>query len=205
MSSAAIEKVRRDSSKARDEVLVAMTCQGNERAFAELVRRHIPMAHLVAKSVVGSPDEADDVCQEAFLAALRHIDQCRHPDRFRGWLLTIVRNRAINMVVSESRKATISMEIAGDRAGSENPHADLERKELQFKLHGMAQTLPVSQERVFRLHDVEGWSYGEIAEELGISYGACRVHLHTARKRMRAKLGGETPGIDFPRVVRGVS
>lgn len=205
MSSAVIEKVRRDTSKARDEVLVAMTCQGNERAFAELVRRHLSMAHLMAKSVVGSPDDADDVCQEAFLAAFRNIEQCRNPGRFRGWFLKIVRNRALNAVVSESRKATVSIDIAGDRAGSENPHADLEGKELRFKLHGMAQTLSVTQERVFRLHDVEGWSYGEIAEELGLSYGACRVHLHKARKRMRAKLGGEAPGIDFPGVVRDAS
>jgi RNA polymerase sigma-70 factor, ECF subfamily len=195
MSSAAVETGRQDLSRARDEVLVGMTCHGNERAFAELVRRHLPMAHSVARSVVGSPDEADDVCQEAFLAALRNIEQCRHPDRFRRWLLTIVRNRALNRVRSESRKGTVSVDLVGECAGSEDPHADLERKELRFKLHGLARTLSATQERVFRLHDAEGWGYGEIAEELGISYGACRVHLHMARKRLRAGLGEQRLGI----------
>jgi RNA polymerase sigma-70 factor (ECF subfamily) len=195
MNSSARERARNDFSKARDEALVAMTCQGNERAFAELVRRNIPMAHTLAKSVVGSPDEADDICQEAFLAALRSIEQCRRPDRFRSWLQSIVRNRALNHLASESRRATVSMDVVGECAGLEDPSIDLERKELRFKLYGMAQTLSATQERVFRLRDVEGWNYGEISEELGISHGACRVHLHMARKRLRAGLAEPRLGI----------
>lgn len=195
MSSVAIKMVRQDFSEARDEVLVALTRQGSEQAFAELVRRHMRMAHSVAQSVVGSPDVADDACQEAFLAALRHIEQCRQPERFRSWLLTIVRNRALNMVTSKPKKLAISMDVVGELPGSEDPHADLERKELRSRLDRLAETLSVMQEKVFKLHDVEGWSHTEIAEELGISNGSCRVHLHVARKRLRASLGGMNLGI----------
>lgn len=195
MSSAALKEVRQDFSGVRDGALVALTRQGSERAFEELVRRHIQTAHSVAQSVVRSPDLADDACQEAFLAALRHIDQCRYPERFRGWLLTIVRNRALNMITSESKRSTISIDVAGEFPGQEDPHTDLERKELRSKLDTLAKTLSAMQKKVFRLHDVEGWSHTEIAEELGISYGSCRVHLHVARKRLRASLGEKKLGI----------
>jgi RNA polymerase sigma-70 factor (ECF subfamily) len=195
MSATAKKGARRNFSEARDEVLVALTRQGNEQAFEELVRRYTRTAHSVAQSVVGSPDLADDVCQEAFLAALRNMEKCRQPGRFRAWLLTIARNRALNMIASESKKSIVSIDVAGEFSGPEDPHADLERKELRSKLHRLALKLSGMQERVFRLHEFEGWGHTEIATELGISYGASRVHLHLARKRLRVGLREKQLGI----------
>jgi RNA polymerase sigma-70 factor (ECF subfamily) len=137
---------------------------------------------------------ADDVCQEAFLAALIHIEQCRNPDRFRAWLLRIVRNRALNLKTSESAKAAISMDVAGQLSSAETPHSDLERKELSCELGRAVKALSGLRKRVFELHDIEGWSHTEISEQLGISRGASRVHLHMARKRLRARLAEREEG-----------
>ena len=75
-----------------DGILVANVRRGDSRAFDQLVRRHLRAAHAVARSQLRNPDDADDVCQEAFIKALKRIDDCRDPEKFRAWLLTIVRN-----------------------------------------------------------------------------------------------------------------
>ena len=78
-----------------DGVLVERAREGDPEAFDVLVRRHLGSAYAVAVSVVLEPADAEDVCQDAFLTALEQLDRCQ-PERFAGWLLTIVRNRAIS-------------------------------------------------------------------------------------------------------------
>jgi len=171
-----------------DADLVEGVRKGDSAAFAELVRRFVRVAHSVAYSVVGSPDLADDVCQEAFITALQRIEQCRHPDRFRGWLLTIVRNRALNLKASESFRSGSSLDTAGQFAAAEDPDVDLERSEINEAISQAADQLSGLKREVYRLHDLEGLSHSEIAETLGISKGASRVHLHMARKKLKARL-----------------
>ena len=60
------------------------------------MRRHLRAAYAVALAVLGRPADADDVAQDAFIAALERIDDCRDPARFSGWLIKIVRNRALH-------------------------------------------------------------------------------------------------------------
>ena len=80
-----------------DRTLVVRVRTGDPRAFELLVRRHLRIAHAVARTTLnGDADEVDDVVQESFIVALQKIDECRDPARFRAWLLTIVRNRAHN-------------------------------------------------------------------------------------------------------------
>ena len=64
----------------------------NRRKSLGTVRRHLRAAHAVARAKLDNPGDADDVCQDAFIKALERIDDCRNPDGFRAWLLTIVRN-----------------------------------------------------------------------------------------------------------------
>ena len=81
-----------------DAHLVAQVRKGDEQAFEILVRRHLGAAHSFAYSILGEDADADDVCQDAFIIALRRVEQCRAPERFRAWLLAIVRNAAIEKV-----------------------------------------------------------------------------------------------------------
>lgn len=172
-----------------DAMLVRAVQRGDQAAFETLVRRHLRAAHAAALALTDDADDADDVCQDAFVAALGKIAQCRDPDRFRAWLLAIVRNRALDM---RTRRRTGPAGEELDRAASagESPFQSADRSELRGRLAVALDTLTELQRRVLLLHDFEGWRHAEISVELGISHVSSRFNLHVARKAMRARLKG---------------
>ena len=178
-----------------DPRLVARARAGEARAFEELVRRYLRPAHAVALGVLGNPADAEDVCQDAFLAALEKLDECRDPERFAAWLLRIVRNRALNFRERRTRREGEPLErVPAAAAGGDDPARDAERSELRERLVAALDLLPPSQREVVLLHDLEGWAHREIAELLGTSEGAVRVRLFEARRRLRSELGPEVDG-----------
>lgn len=175
-------------SEEEDARLVVRTRDGDGDAFELLVRRHLALARKVALGVTKDPHDADDVCQEAFVKALTKIEDCRKPERFRSWLMTIVKNTALNAVDRERRRRTEPLEHAGRLAGGGNPEAYARREALRERLARAVSELSEMQRRVLLLHDYEGWSHVEIAEELDIAAGTSRYHLHAARGNMRELL-----------------
>ena len=173
-----------------DGILVARVKRGDAKAFDKLVRRHLRAAHAVARARLNDPAEADDVCQDAFIKALERIDACRDPEKFRAWLLTIVRNTAHNRREYNRVRQGASLESAKTAASGDSPYDDVRRSELRRDLSNAMGGLTELQRRVLVLHDLEGWKHHEIGEELGISSGSSRVHLHVARKAMRKSLSG---------------
>ncbi len=171
-----------------DRVLVEGARRGDERAFETLVRRHLRTAHSVAMSVVHDQDEADDVCQEAFLAALRRLDQLKDPDRFQGWILRIAKNVALNHRKRNGRRVALPLESLENLPGPGDPDLTLREKEVDEEVRDAVAHLSGLPKKVFVLHELEGWDHGEISEELGISKGASRVHLFLARRTLRQKL-----------------
>lgn len=172
-----------------DAELVQRVRAGEAAAFDHLVRRHLRVAHSVARRQLdGNHHDADDVVQEAFLAALTKIDDCRTPARFRAWLLTIVRNSAHKYREREAVRETEPLDERPAEAAQANPSRRVEASELRAELQTAMTELTELQRRAFALYDLEGWTHSEIAEELDISAGSSRVHLHEARKRIRAHL-----------------
>lgn len=176
----------------RDAVLVARARLGEAKAFEALVRRHLRAGFLVARQLVVSDADAEDVCQDAFVKALERLDECREPDRFRSWFLAIVRNRAHNLRKYEKRRQAESLDlrVASPAAG---PARDLDQVELRRRLAGALDQLTEKQRQVVLLHDYEGWQHAEIGERLGISAGASRFNLHAARKKLRKLLESDRP------------
>ena len=173
-----------------DAALVAAVVEGDERAFEKLVRRHLRSALAVAGARLAIPSDAEDVCQEAFMIALQRIEQCRDPSRFRGWFLTIVKNRAHSRREYEAVRAAADIDDTQIPDGSGSAERTLELEELRGELEEALSHLSELQRRVIVLHDMEGWKHQEIARRLAISYGSSRVHLHKARRRMRDLLRG---------------
>lgn len=172
-----------------DTELVALARSGDHDAFGELVRRYQRPAYSVALSVAGNHQDAEDAAQEAFLTALQRLDDCRNPARFGAWFLSIVRNRARNLVRRESLR---SGDPIPDTAHSKEPSPAkaAQLAALRSRLEAALQTLPEVQREIVLLHDWEGWKHDEIAERLGIPSGTVRSHLHFARKALRAELAG---------------
>lgn len=156
-------------------------------AFGLLVRRYQRPAYAVALSVVGRHEDAEDAAQEAFLVALERLDECRNPDRFGGWLLTIVRNRSKNLIRRETLRDTDEVP-PGARSKIPMPDRVTEMSELRGLLEEAMQDLPEVQREIVMLHDLEGWKHREIAERLDLPPGTVRSHLHFARKALRKAL-----------------
>lgn len=174
--------------KVDDGQLVRLTLAGEEEAFGRLVRRYRRAAFAVALSVTGHRENAEDVAQEAFLVALERLDDCRKPERFAGWLMTIVRNRARNLIRRESLR---DAERLHDTVPSRNrgPAGVTELVRLRERLEEALAELTEVQREVVLLHDLEGWKHREIAERMGLPSGTVRSHLHFARKALREGLG----------------
>ena len=170
-----------------DATLVERARMGDGEAFGQLVTRYSRAAYLVALSVIGRPQDAEDAAQEAFLVALERIDDCRSPGKFGGWLMTIVRNRSNNLVRREALRATDPIPFSA-RSSTPTPEKEAQLSELRDELAGALGELPEVQREIVLLHDLEGWKHREIAQRLGLPAGTVRSHLHYARKALRKLL-----------------
>lgn len=169
--------------------LVRLAAAGDERAYSELVARYMRPAYMVALSVTRRHEDAEDAAQEALLVALQRIKECRNPDRFGGWLMTIVRNRSRNLLRRESLRETSAIPDTAP-SGGPLPDRQTERSEMEGRLRDALDELTEVQREVVLLHDLEGWKHREIAERLELPSGTVRSHLHFARKALRNLLDG---------------
>lgn len=171
-----------------DGELVRRARQGASEAYGALVQRYMRAAYAVALSVTRRHEDAEDAAQESFMVALERLDECRNPDRFAGWLMTIVRNRSRNLVRRESLRDSDPVPESASHKGP-TPDRVAERMELRRLLSEALDELPEVQRQIVLLHDLEGWKHREIAERLDLPSGTVRSHLHFARKALREVLG----------------
>jgi RNA polymerase sigma factor (sigma-70 family) len=175
-----------------DSQLVAATLAGDRAAFARLIDRHGARAAAVAASILGRTD-AEDVVQEALLAAYLGLDRLRRPERFGSWLCAIAANLARMRL--RQRGSHVSFDELGGRRFSTGeadlrltPQEAVEAAELMQLVRSAFEALPPRQRDVALLYYVDGLSCGEIAALLGSSTGAVRVGLHRARRELRRRL-----------------
>lgn len=167
-----------------DERLVAASLDGDEEAFAALVSRHAGRARAVALAHVRRPEEADDVVQEAVLAAFLGLRRLRDPRRFSSWLCAI----AANLAKMRLRRDRVARSLGDVSGGALVPEGVDLRLDAEDDLEAL-DVLPAGEREAVVLHYVDGFSCDEIAARLGRSPGAVRVRLHRARRRLRAHLG----------------
>jgi RNA polymerase sigma-70 factor (ECF subfamily) len=168
--------------------LVSQARRGDAAAFEALVRRHYGAAHAIALALTGNTMDAEDVVQDAFVRALERLDTCQ-PDRFSGWLCTIVRNHAHTVRARERLRAGEELEPV-DPPGRDRTDRAVERNELVRTLEVALAGLSPVQREIVLLHDLEGWRHREIADALGISEVMTHQHLFQARRTLRASLAG---------------
>jgi len=166
----------------RDHVIAAQG--GSDAAFAELVRLHQRRAYAVARAIVLSHEDAEDAVQDGFLHAYRALDRFRSDQPFGAWLNRIVANAALDLV--RRRKVRDADELPETLA---LPFRDPgEADELRTRLSEALTHLTDRQRSVIVLHDVEGFTHGEIGSMLGMPEGTARSDLHHARAALRRLL-----------------
>jgi len=178
-----------------DADLVARAQGGDTGAFESLVKRHIRAAHAVAFAVLGEQSDADDAVQDGFLSALQHLGACSPAEKFRAWLLTIVRNRAFDLKRRGRVRSVEMLEEGTAQAHGPSPLDLAERSELNVRLSAAIGMLTDTQREVLMMHDVEGWKHTDIAHLLGLAESTVRVHLLHARRRLRTLLLAVAPEI----------
>ena len=167
-----------------DAALVRAAQRGSADAFDELFARHWPRAYRVACLVCGDADAAEDVAQEAFLAAIRALDRFDRRRPFGPWLHRIVVNRAID----HPRARALRREVAGDRAPEPvAPEPVAPDEELAEALA----TLGVEQRAVVVLRHLLGSTPGEIARLLDLPRGTVNSRLRRGLDTLAAGLGTE--------------
>lgn len=141
----------------------------------------------MARAVVGDPDAAEDVCQDALFRIWRRLGECRDAERFGAWLASAVRRLALN-----SLRGTRPTSALGD-APSRGPLPDrlVEDAELRDRLDNAMARLGEEQRHAVLLFDQEGWSHARIAELLGTTEAMSRQHLMLGRRRLRQLLAHE--------------
>lgn len=170
---------------ADERALVIAAQQGEQEAFAELVRRHQRRAYTVARAIVLNHEDAEDAVQDAFLHVFRALHRFLPDQAFGAWLHRIVANAALD--VTRRRKVRDADELPETVA---SPFRDpAEGGELRERLQTALETLPTRQRSVLVLHDVEGFRHAEIGGMLGIPEGTARSDLHYARAQLRRLLG----------------
>ncbi len=173
-----------------DAPLLARLRAGDTRAFEELVTMYQHRVFGVALRMLGNRAEAEEIAQETFLRAHRALDAFRGEARLATWLYGIASRLCLNRLASGPRRHERSDVIALSLAPAEGADAvgALERGELEAALHEAVAALPEERRIVVVLRDLEGLSYEEIAEVLGVPLNTVRTRLHRARLDLKAKL-----------------
>ncbi|MFA6109057.1 MAG: sigma-70 family RNA polymerase sigma factor [Candidatus Latescibacterota bacterium] len=176
---------------ATDAQLVQQALQGQADAFALLVRRYQAHAYGVAVGLLSDFHLAQDVVQEALVAAYRDLGRLRQPERFGSWLHGIVRHTAgrARRQLEQARRLQAQLAVTGDlRTEPSRPDADLEAEERRRLVEqALAQLSEASREAV-GLYYADGLSYAEMARFLNVSEAAVLGRLQRARARLREEL-----------------
>ena len=167
-----------------DHELASAYRAGDERAAAELVRRHAPALGRYLYSSGAAADEIEDLVQEALFRAFRRLDGWRGEASFRSWLFAIASNALRDEYRRRKGRQMLSLEDR-DLPDAADPHADLAAAETAERLRQGVAGLPRLQREVFLLRSQQGAGYVEIAAALGTTPGAARVHYHHAVKRLK--------------------
>jgi RNA polymerase sigma-70 factor (ECF subfamily) len=186
-----------------DAALASLAAQGDQDAFARIMRRYNQRLYRVAVSIMGDASEAEDVLQESYVRAFYALSTYTGAGSLGGWLARIVRNEAIDRVRSrDSRRSHVAIEadLGGQSEEDEtnvahdplqsltDPQALAANADLRRLLERAIQRLPEQFRSAFVLREVEGLSVEETAEYLGIPAATVKTRDHRARNLLRAYL-----------------
>ena len=173
----------------RDHASVHAALAGDEQAFGELVQRYERRAWRVARNMVPSNEDAQDIVQEAFLRVFKNLERFDFKHEFSTWLFRIVTNLCIDHL--RRRRPNISTSPVDGEEGAELDFADpsealpsdaMESEETAAEVRDCLEALAPHFQSVLVLRELEGLPCAEIAEIVGATHVTVRWRLHRGRK-----------------------
>ncbi|HZC52746.1 MAG TPA: RNA polymerase sigma factor [Mycobacterium sp.] len=155
-----------------------------------LVARYTVRAHRAA-FLLGAGEEADDIVQEAFVKAFRHLHRFRTGEPFGPWLLRIVSNETKNRIRSRQRRTALTLRFAAaqvDKAAGSDPVEEVLASERRAELLGAVNALPERERRVVTCRYFLDLSEAETAQVLGWPPGSVKSRTFRALRRLHGLL-----------------
>lgn len=190
-----------DEPMSTDGELVEAVQKGDGTAYRALVEKYQGRIYAVIYGMVRNREDARDLTQEAFVKAYRNISGFRSDAKFYTWLYRIAMNLTIDFTRRRKRNpvTTVEDEVAERSSDGgvaevhriQSPGKALERKQLYRAIMDALEELPEQQKQVILLREIEGLSYKEISEIMGIAEGTVMSRLFYARKRLQTLLGDQ--------------
>lgn len=192
---------RMESTPANDAQLVAETLAGEAQAFTILVERYQNRLFGLARHYAQNRAEVEDLVQETFLKAFKKLDTFQQQSSFYTWLYRIATNTILDSLKRRGRSPVQAVEDpevldAPDESlerKTVRPDARLESDEIAAITHEVLAELPDIFRTTLVLREIEGLTYQEIAEQLGISMGTVESRLFRARARFKQRLAQRYP------------
>ncbi len=181
------------------DLLVEAFREGKPGAFDAIVRTHQDRVYAFCLRMLSDREDALDVAQEVFLSAYRNLAGFRGEASLSTWLIRIAANRSLNRIRQRATRAArevMSIEPQGDSESlfqppgreGDRPDRMVESRETRKILEAAIANLDEDSRMLVLLSDVEGLSYEELSEEVGIPLGTVKSRLHRARMALRKML-----------------
>jgi RNA polymerase sigma-70 factor (ECF subfamily) len=176
-----------NAPKLDDTILVKQTRNGDRRAFSELAQRHQAAVYRSCYRILGDVEDAEDATQEAFIRAYRKLDTFRGRSTFKTWLVRVAMNVSLNERTSRRRKdAHSDIDLAQFVASTEEaPEAVLTRAEAAVRIHDALRLVRPDHRAAIVLRELEGYTYQETAQFLGVAEGTAKSWVHRGRDQLK--------------------
>lgn len=187
-----IVKITRGDPRS-DEEIIRKCLDGDSEVYRVLVERYQDRIFNLVLRFVGSHHWAEDIAQEAFIKAFESLDDFRKESRFSTWLYRIAVNRCKDFL-KDRRRSEVSLEAIYSPSSSEysspveDPENGLLRRERALIIEDVILTLPVKYREVFLLRHLEGFSYREIGDVLGLPINTLKMRVFRARDLLKNRL-----------------
>lgn len=180
-------------TREQEAAIVRKVLDGDANAFETLVLEYEKNVYNIALRMTGNSEDAADMTQEAFIKAYNSLQAFRGDSKFSVWLYRIVSNVCLDFLRSKNRRPTVSLSVEDDDGEdtqldvadeSQSPELLLDRKLTRESVRRGLDSLPPDYRQILLLREIQGLSYDEIAQALGLEVGTVKSRIFRARKRL---------------------
>ena len=184
-------------TREQELTLIRQVQHGDTDAFELLVAAYEKTVYNVALQMTGNREDAQDLTQEAFFKAYNSLSSFRGESKFSSWLYRIVSNLCLDFKRRQGRRPSASLTVEDDEGEtlqldiadeSQSPEVLLERKLTRDAVRRGLAELPDEQRQILLLREIQGLSYDEIADAMGLEPGTVKSRIFRARKKLCAFL-----------------
>ena len=180
-------------TREQEAAVIQAVLDGDVNAYEALVKEYEKNAYNLALRMTGNSEDAADMAQEAFIKAYNSLTAFRGDSKFSVWLYRIVSNVCLDFLRSRSRKQTVSLSTENDDGEeveldiadeTHSPEQLLDRSLTRDAVRRGLAALPPDHREILLLREIQGLSYEEIADVLGLEAGTVKSRIFRARKKL---------------------